>query len=211
MSLLFNTLSRFVIVFLPRSNRLLISQLQSPPVCQAAMGPDAMILLLFFLMFSFKPALPLSSLTLIKRLFSSSSLSAIRVVSSIYLRLLMFPPPVLIPACNSSSPAFLMMCSADRLNKQADSREPCRTPFSTLNQSVVPYSLLTVAFWPAHRFLKGQVRWSGIPISLRAFQDTWTELKVHRLDCTCLAPISYFFKILSHIYILRKSSITQTT
>ena len=44
------------------------------------MGPDAMILI--FLMFSFKLALSLCSFTLIKRLFSSSSLSAIRVVSS---------------------------------------------------------------------------------------------------------------------------------
>ena len=32
MSLLFNTLSRLVIAFLPRSERLLISWLQSPPV-----------------------------------------------------------------------------------------------------------------------------------------------------------------------------------
>ena len=36
----------------------------------------------------------------------------------------MFLPPLLIPACNSSSPAFLMMCSAYRLNKQGDSRQP---------------------------------------------------------------------------------------
>ncbi|CAI9179746.1 unnamed protein product [Rangifer tarandus platyrhynchus] len=54
----------------------------------------------FFLIFSFKLALSLSSFILIKRLFSSSSLSAIRVVSSAYLRLLMFLPPILIPACN---------------------------------------------------------------------------------------------------------------
>ena len=74
---------------------------------------------------SLKPALSLSSFTLIRRLFRSSSFSAIRVVSSAYLRLLMFLPPVLIPACNSSSLAFLMMCSAYRLNKQGDSRQPC--------------------------------------------------------------------------------------
>ena len=49
----------------------------------------------------------------------------------------MFLPPILIPACNSSSLAFLMMCSAYRLNKQGDSRQPCHTPFSILNQSVV--------------------------------------------------------------------------
>ena len=39
-----------------------------------------------------------SSFTFIKRLFSSSSLSAIRVVSSAYLRLLIFLPSILIPA-----------------------------------------------------------------------------------------------------------------
>ena len=50
------------------------------------MGLDAMILV--FWMLSFKPAFILSSFTFIKRLFSSSSLSAIRVVSSAYLRLL---------------------------------------------------------------------------------------------------------------------------
>ena len=42
------------------------------------MGLDAMVLV--FLIFSFKLALSLSSFTLIKRLFSSFSLSAIRVV-----------------------------------------------------------------------------------------------------------------------------------
>ena len=56
-----------------------------------------------FLIYSLKPALSLSSFTLIKRLFSSSLLSAIRVVSSAYLRLLMFLPPILIPVCNSPS------------------------------------------------------------------------------------------------------------
>ena len=65
-----------------------------------------------FWMLSFKPTFSLSSFTFIKRLLSSSSLSAIRVVSSAYLRLLMFLPAILIPACASSSPGFLMMYSA---------------------------------------------------------------------------------------------------
>ena len=82
------------------------------------MGPDAMILVFFFLLFGLK----LSSLTFIYRFFSWSLLSAIRVVSSAYLRLLMFLLPVLSPACKSSSPAFLMMCSVYRLNRQ-----PCHT------------------------------------------------------------------------------------
>ena len=60
------------------------------------MGPDAMILV--FWMLSFKPTFSLSSFTFIKRLFSSSSLSVIRVVSSAYLRLLIFLLAILIPA-----------------------------------------------------------------------------------------------------------------
>ena len=53
-----------------------------------SMGPDAMILV--FWMLSLKPTFSLSSFTIIKRLFRSSSLSAIRLVSSAYLWLLIF-------------------------------------------------------------------------------------------------------------------------
>ena len=87
---------RLVIAFLPKSKRRLISWLQSPPavilepkkikslsvsivspsICHEVMGPDAMILV--FWMLSFKPTFPPSSLTFIKRLLSSSLLSAIR-------------------------------------------------------------------------------------------------------------------------------------
>ena len=97
MSLLFNMLSRLVIAFLLGSKHILISWLQSPSavilepkkiksvtvsivcqsICHEVMGPDAMIFI--FLMLSFKPTFPLS-FTFMKRLFSSSSLSAIRVV-----------------------------------------------------------------------------------------------------------------------------------
>ena len=99
-------------------------------------GADAMTLV--FLIFSFKPAFSLSSFTLIK-LFSSSSLSAIRVVSSAYLRFLVFLLPILIPAYNSSSPACLMMCSAYKLNKRGDSEQPCCTPFSVRKQQSESY------------------------------------------------------------------------
>ena len=112
-SLLFNTLSSFVIAFLPGNNHLLISWLPSlstfwsprrghlsllppfdPLIWYEVMGPDAMILV--FLMFCLKLALLLSSLTLIKTVFSVSLPSAIRVVSSTFLRLLLFLPPALI-------------------------------------------------------------------------------------------------------------------
>ena len=73
MFLLFNTLSRFVIAFLPRSKPLLILRLQSPSavilepkkiksvtvssfspsICHEVMGPDAMIFV--FWMLSFNP------------------------------------------------------------------------------------------------------------------------------------------------------------
>src|SRR5574341_234914 len=94
----------------------------SPSICHEVMGPDAMILV--FRMLSFKPTFLLFSSTFIKRLLSSSSFSAVRVVSSAYLRLLIFLPAILIPACVSSSPAFLMMYSAQKLNKQGDNIQP---------------------------------------------------------------------------------------
>ena len=72
-------------------------------ICHEVLGPDAMILV--FWMLSFKPTFSLSSLTFIKRLISSS-ISAVRVVSSAYLRLLIFLLAILIPAWDLSSPAF---------------------------------------------------------------------------------------------------------
>ena len=65
-------------------------------------------------MLSFKPDSSLSFFTFIKRLFSSSSFSAIRVVSSAYLRLLMFLQAILIPACALTSLVFHMMYSASK-------------------------------------------------------------------------------------------------
>ena len=109
---------------------------------------------LSFLVFSLQSAPALSSFTVINWLFSSSLLSAIRGISSTYLWLLMFLLPILILACNSSSPACLMMCSAYRLNKQGDNRQPCLTLFSILNQSVVPYRVLAVVSLPTCRFLR---------------------------------------------------------
>ena len=81
------------------------------------------------------------------------------VVSSAYLRLLIFLPAILIPACASSSPAFLILYSPYKLNKQGDNIQPWRTPFPIWNQSVVPCPVITVASWPAYRFLRRQVRW----------------------------------------------------
>ena len=137
------------------------------------MGPDDMILI--FWMLSFKPTFSLSSFTFIKWLFSSYLLSSIRLLSSAYLRLLIYLLGILISACASSSPAFFMMYSAYKLNKQGDNMQPWCTPFPIWNQSVVPCPVLTVASWPAYRFLRRQVRWSGIPVSLRLSHSLLTR------------------------------------
>ena len=133
------------------------------------MGLDSMIFV--FWMLSFKSAFSLSSFTFIERIFSSSSLSVIRVVSSVYMRLLIFLLAILIPACASFSLAFCMMCSAFYLNNQSDSTYPWHTPFPIWNQSIVPCPVQTVTSWPAYRFLRRQERWAGIPFSWRIFHS----------------------------------------
>ena len=156
----FNMLSRFVTAFLPRSKHRLISCLQWPPtvilepkkiksltvsivspsICHEVMEPKAMILV-----FSSWVLSQLFHSPLLPSLRSPSSLSAIRVVSSAYLRLLLFLLAIFIPACVYSSPAFFMMYSAYKLNKQGDTIQPWCTPLPILNQSVVPCLVLTVA------------------------------------------------------------------
>ena len=125
---------------------------------------------LSFLNVERKPTFSLSSFTS-SRNFSSSSLSAIRVVSSAYLRLLIFFLAILIPACASSRPTLYIMPAAYKLNKQRDNIQLWHTPFPVLNQSVIPCLVLTIASWPAYRFLRRQVRWSDIPISWRIFHS----------------------------------------
>ena len=139
-----------------------------PTICHDVMGPDAMTLV--FWMLCFKPTFLLCSFTFIKRLFSSS-LYAIRVVSRAYLRLLIFLPVNWIPVCAASSPAFLMIYTVYQFHKQGDNIQPWCTHFPIWNQSVIPWLVLIVASWPAYRFLRRQIRWSGMPITLRIFHS----------------------------------------
>jgi len=170
-----------VMALLPRIKYLLISWLQSqsavilkskkiksltvsvvsPSTCHEVMGLDAMILVFWIL--SFKPIFSFFSFIFIKRLFSISSLSAIRMVSFAYLRLLIFLPAILIPVCAFNS--------AYKLNKQGDNIQPWHTPFQIWNQSTVQCPVLTVVSWPAIWFLRRQVKWSDTPISLRIFHS----------------------------------------
>ena len=93
-------------------------------------GSDTTILV--FWMQSFKPTFSLSSFTFIKRLFSSFSLYAIRVVSSAYLKLLIFLLAILIPTCASQSGIWHdVLCI--QVNKQGDNIQPWHTPFPIWN------------------------------------------------------------------------------
>ena len=101
------------------------------PICHEVLGLDVMILVFWIL--SFKPAFSLSSFTLIKRLFTSSS--AFSIVSSTYLRLMTFLLASLIPACDSSSLRFYMMYSACKLNKLLRQHLYYRVSFAVLSFS----------------------------------------------------------------------------
>ena len=124
-------------------------------------------MIFIFWMLSFKPAFSLSSFTFIRRLFSSSLLYAIRVVSSELSEVIDIFPSNLDSSLYFIL-AFHMMYSAYKLNKQGDNIQP----YSFLNFERVCCSctVLTVASWPAYRFRRRQVRWSGISISWRIFQ-----------------------------------------
>ena len=124
-------------------------------ISHEVMGPDAMIFV--FWMLRFKPTFS----TLLfhfhqeaLQFFSFCHKGGIICISEV----IIFLPAILIPACASSRPVFLMIYSAYKLNKQGDNIQPWLTPFPIWNQSVVPCPVLTVASWPAYRFLKRQVK-----------------------------------------------------
>ena len=83
----------------------------------------------------------------------------------------MFLPAILFLACDSPSLIFHMMYTAYKLHKQGDI-QPCCTPFPTWNQSIIPCKVLTVASWPACRFLRKQVRWL-YPYLCKNFPVSW--------------------------------------
>ena len=143
-----------------------------PSICYEVIGPDVKIFV--FLMPSFKPAFSLSSITL-KRPFSSSLPSAIRVVYSTYLRVLIFLLAILTPACESSSPTLYMMYSAQKLNMQGDYVQARGTPYPIWKQVHCLMSISVIS-WPAYRFLRKQVRWSDTSISLRIYHSLlWSK------------------------------------
>ena len=142
-----------------------------PSICHEVMGLDAMILV--FRMLSFKPTFLLSSFT------SRGSFALLCFLPQVWCHLYIWCYWYFSRQCwyqlvlASSSLAFCMMYSANKLNKQGDNIKPWCTHFPIWNQSVVPCPVLTVASWPVYRFLRTQISWSGIPISWRIFHSLW--------------------------------------
>ena len=151
-----------------------------------------------FWMLSFKPAFSLSYFTFINRLFSSSSLSAIRVISSTYLSLLIFLPAILIPACASSSLSFRItflqfssgqfsrsvMSDSLQPHESQHTRPPCPSPtprvhpnscpsswwcHPAISSSVVPFSSCPQSLPASESFLISQhFSWGGQSIGVSA-------------------------------------------
>ena len=122
----------------------------------------------FFWMLSFKPASLLFSFTFIKRLFSSCFLFAITVVSVICISEVID----ISPGNLDSSLCFIQLgISCDVLCIEVKYAGWQYTTVTYPFPNLEPVCFRSrVASWPAYRFLRRQVRWSGIPISWRIFQ-----------------------------------------
>ena len=91
-----------------------------------------------------------------------------------------------------------MIYFAYNLNKHGDNIQPWRTPFSLWNKPVIPCPVLTLLSWPAYRFTRSQVMWSGIPISWRIFQFVVIHRVkifgvVNKLEVDVFLELSCFF------------------
>ena len=125
-----------VVILEPKKRKSVTASTFPPSICHEVMGLDAMILVFWTLNFHSLPSpSPRGSLVPLHFL-------PLERLSSAYLRLLIFLPEILIPACDSSSLAFLMLYSACQLNKQGDNIQPWHTQFPILNQFIIPCPVL---------------------------------------------------------------------
>ena len=104
------------------------------------------------------------------------------MVSSAYPRLLIFLPKILIPVCTSSSPAFLMMYSAYRLNKQGDNIQSRCSPFPIWNQFQIVVWTVELSFH-VHFFF---FFFTGIFFFILICSEFCHTLKWNVLEFTCL-------------------------
>ena len=88
------------------------------------------------------------------------------------------------------------MYSAHKINKHGVNIQPWHTPFLIWNQSVVTYPILTVASWPVYRFLRRQVRWSGITVSWGIFYSLlWSTQSPLTIGLVNKAEINVFLEL----------------
>ena len=87
-----------------------------------------------------------------------------------------------------------MMYSACKLNKQGDDIQSWCTPFPIWNHSVVTCPVLNVDLWPAYRFFKRQVRWSGIPNLFQNFTQCFVTHTVKGFGIVNKAEIDVFLE-----------------
>ena len=92
------------------------------------------------------------------------------------------------------------MYSAYKLNKQGENILLWYTLFPTWNQSIVPCPVLTVASWPAYRFLRRHVRCSGIPISWRIFPQFVVIHTVKGFGIVNKAEVDVFLELSCFFY-----------
>ena len=147
-------------------------------------------------MLSFKPAFSLSSFTFIKRLFSSSSLSAIRVLSSAYLRLLIFLPAILIPVCDSSSPTILLSVAAFSCPQSFTDRD-----FASESSDRIRWSKYwSFSISPSNEYpglISSGIHW----FDLLVVQGTLKGLlEHHSLKASVLQRSAFFMVQISHMY-----------
>ena len=139
-----------------------------PSIWHEVMGLDAKILV--FWMVSFKPAfhspLPHSSRSsLVPLYFLPLKGYYLQIWGCWYFSWQSWFQLVIHPA------SYFIWYILHILNKQGDNIQPFCTSLPILAQSVVPCLILTVVSWPTYRFLRRQIRWSGISISLRIFHS----------------------------------------
>ena len=90
---------------------------------------------------------------------------------------------------------FHFLHSAYKLNKQGDNIQPWCTPFPIWTSLLFP-----VFSWPACRFLRRQVKWSGIPISWRIFQHFVVIQTVKGFGMVIEAELDVFLELFCFFY-----------
>ena len=132
-------------------------------------------------MLSFKPAFLLSSFIFIKRFFKSSSLSAIRVVSSAYLKVLIFLLAIFIPICFiQPHMSHDVQCIDDTLCMRCECCSLCPTICNLMDFTVHGILQARILEWEAIPFSRGSSQprdWTQVCCVAGGFLTIWATRK----------------------------------